>query len=132
MRKSKFSLNQLETAVEALMALRWAIDRTLVDDDLPGFVAIARALAPAARSALAAVKPSPVSIHLNNALNAISYIEREIDPTMPTPEFDRLIGIADPSIERAESAISDAQALLREQVRPASRSTRKSLRGHID
>jgi hypothetical protein len=123
-------LNQLNTAAEVLATLRWAVDRTLVDEDLDAFIAIARSMMPAARAALEAIKPSSVSIHLSNAVNALAYVESAVDLALVAPDFDQLIGIADPSIGRAECAIADAQALLREKVRPVSRSTRKSLRGH--
>ncbi len=121
-------LSQLDTAAAVLMALRWAIDRTLVDEDLDALVAIARAMMPAARAALECTIESPVESHVRAALDALSYVEWLVNPELPEAGFDRLIAIADPSIERCQIAIDAAQAQIRKKTRRVSRSARESLR----
>lgn len=120
--------SQIVMAAEALKCLRWAIDRTLMNEDFDGFIAIARIVLPTARTAMETTEPSSASDHVRVALDAIAYVERETDPTIPWPDFDRLVVIADPSIERAERAIEAALAVLRAPVRSVVLANRESLR----
>jgi hypothetical protein len=121
----KTQLEQLDTASEALMALRWAIDRCLDGGDFDPFVSIVRAMMPAARAALESVAESAAGSHLCAALDALGHIECLVDLNLPEADFDRLIAIGDASLERAEAAVCAAQDLLT--MRGVSRATRKTM-----
>lgn len=105
--------SQIAMAAEALICLRWAIDRTLMNEDLDGFIAIARIVLPTARGAMEAIESSIAGDHVRSALDAIAFIERETDGTMPAADFDRITAISDPSIERATVALQSAQEACR-------------------
>jgi hypothetical protein len=127
-KSSERVLSQLDAAAAVLTTLRWGVDHCLVDEDLGPFVAIVRGMTPTARAALEGIDGSPANSHVRAALDALSHVEWLVHPELPEAGFDRVIAIADPSIERCQIAIETAQAALRKKACRVSRSTCESLR----